>query len=227
MDGLLPALWGLRLGLPTGAPKKKAKLTARPFYDILQLEPDADPEDIRRNYLLLSRKVHPDKNPGDAQAASRFIQLKEAYDTLIDPEKRARYDRGGSAGDDSKAFAEAYAYFRGTPIDTDDIDAYLDGYRGSVVEEEDLLAFFVEHDGDLTQLLGYIIGSRDEDVPRYLAFFERAIEDGQLPRKYADRQRFPFTVTPEAQLGGAPLFVPDDDESGDDEDRSPLSGYLV
>ena len=95
-----------------------------------------------------------------------------------------------------------------------------------MVEEEDLLAFFVEHDGDLTQLLGYIIGSRDEDVPRYLAFFERAIEDGRLPRKYANRQRYPFTVTPEAQLGGAPLFVPDD-ESDDGEDRSPLSGYLV
>ena len=220
MNGLLPGLAGLRLGVPTGAPKKKAKPTVRPFYGILQLEPNADPEEIRRNYLLLSRKVHPDKNPGDDQAAARFIQLKEAYDTLSDPDKRARYDRGGSAGDDSAAFAEAYAFFRGTPIDTNDIDAYLDGYRGSVVEEEDLLAFFKEHDGDLAQLLSFIIGSRDEDVPRYLAFFEAAVKDGRLPRKYANRKKYPFTVTPEGELEGAPLY--DGGEEEDDDGAGPL-----
>lgn len=206
MDGLLPGLAGLRLGVPTGAPKKKAKVAVRPFYGILQLTPDATSEEIRRNYLLLSRKVHPDKNPDDEQAAARFIQIKEAYDTLSDPKKRERYDRGGSAGDDSAAFAEAYEFFRGTPIDTDDIDAYLDGYRGSVVEEADLLAFFKDNDGDITLLLSYIVGSRDEDVPRYLAFFQRAIADGRLPRKYANRKKYPFTVTPEGELEGAPLY---------------------
>lgn len=220
MNGLLPGLAGLRLGVPTGAPKKKAKPTVRPFYGILQLEPNADPEEIRRNYLLLSRKVHPDKNPADDQAAARFIQLKEAYDTLSNPDKRARYDRGGSAGDDSAAFAEAYAFFRGTPIDTNDIDAYLDGYRGSIVEEEDLLAFFKENDGDLAQLLSFIIGSRDEDVPRYLAFFEAAIQAGRLPRKYANRKKYPFTVTPEGELEGAPLY--DGGEEEEDDGQGPL-----
>ena len=227
MNGLLPGLAGLRLGVPTGAPKKRAKVAVRPFYGILQLTPDATPDEIRRNYLLLSRKVHPDKNPGDDQAAARYIQLKEAYDTLSDPDKRARYDRGGSAGDDSAAFAEAYAFFRGTPIDTNDIDAYLDGYRGSVVEEEDLLSFFRENDGDLAQLLSFIIGSRDEDVPRYLAFFEAAIKAGRLPRKYANRKKYPFTVTPEGELEGAPLYDGGEEEELSEEEEDDGAGPLM
>ena len=189
-----------RLGIATGAPKKRAKPTVRPFYGILQLEPDATTDAIRRNYLLLSRKVHPDKNPGDEQAASRFIQLKEAYDTLSDPDKRARYDRGESAEDDSAAFAEAYDYFRGTPINTDDIDAFLDGYRGSDVEEQDLIAHFKAHDGDISTLLAHIMGSRDEDVPRYLDVFKRALADKRLPRKYANRKKYPLTILSEAEL---------------------------
>ena len=189
-----------RLALPTGAPKKRAKPTVRPFYGILQLEPNATQEEVRRNYLLLSRKVHPDKNPGDEQAASRFIQLKEAYDTLSDPERRERYDRGESASDDSAAFADAYHYFRGTPINTEDIDAFLDSYRGSAVEQEDLLAYFKENDGDISMLLAHIVGSRDEDVPRYIEGFKRALAANQLPRKYSNRKKYPLRILTEAEL---------------------------
>jgi DnaJ homolog subfamily C member 9 len=213
-----------RLTLDTGAPKKRGRTTkpaVPPYYGILQLEKGATQDEIRRNFLLLSRKVHPDKNPGDKQAASRFVQLKEAYDTLSDPARRGLYDRGMTPPDsDPEAFAKAYEFFRGVPLNTDDIDAYLDGYRGSVVEEQDLIAFFEENDGDLAMLLSYIIGSRDEDVPRYLAFFQRAIADGRLNRKYANRTKYPFTVTPEDSLQGAPLFegVPDDDEDEDEDE---------
>ena len=192
----------------------------RPYYGILQLQNDATPEEIRRNFLLLSRKVHPDRNPSE-DAAEKFINLKKAYDTLSDPARRRAYDGGFGPGTVSPEFYAAYEFFRSARINIEDVDAYLDGYRGSVVEEEDLIAYYETHDGDITLLLAYIIGSRDEDVPRYLAFFERAIADGRLDPKYADRSKYPFDVTAEDDLDtGVPMFNLDDND--DDDDDSPL-----
>ena len=60
------------------------------FYDVLQVSASADPETIHRVYRLLAQRFHPDNSEtGDA---NRFRQLREAYDALSDPEKRAQYD---------------------------------------------------------------------------------------------------------------------------------------
>jgi curved DNA-binding protein len=74
----------------------------RDYYDILGVDRDASPEDIRRAYRQLARKHHPDvsKKPG---AEDRFKEISEAYEVLRDPEKRSRYDRLGrnwKAGED-------------------------------------------------------------------------------------------------------------------------------
>src|SRR5262249_36104806 len=50
--------------------------------------------DIKRAYRKLARRYHPDINPGDRAAEARFRQILEAYETLIDPERRHRYDAG-------------------------------------------------------------------------------------------------------------------------------------
>ncbi|KAI0150152.1 hypothetical protein GGR57DRAFT_504492 [Xylariaceae sp. FL1272] len=67
---------------------------AEDFYDVLQIE---DPEqatehDIRQNYKRLSLQAHPDKNLNDPNATARFQQIKQAYDTLIDPSQRRIYN---------------------------------------------------------------------------------------------------------------------------------------
>ncbi len=49
------------------------------YYDILQLQRDANPEQIKKQYYMMARKFHPDKNPDDPQAKIRFQQLGEAY----------------------------------------------------------------------------------------------------------------------------------------------------
>jgi DnaJ-class molecular chaperone len=63
-------------------------------YAILGVRNDASPEEIRKTYRKLARKLHPDVNPGNAEAEEQFKNLSRAYDLLNDPEKRARFDRG-------------------------------------------------------------------------------------------------------------------------------------
>jgi molecular chaperone DnaJ len=66
------------------------------YYKVLGVDKKASAEDIKKAYRKLARQYHPDRNPGDAQAEERFKEISEAYDVLSDPEKRKRYDRGGS-----------------------------------------------------------------------------------------------------------------------------------
>ena len=63
------------------------------YYKILGLTQAATPAEVKKAYRKLARKHHPDRNPGDPQAAARFIEIAEAYETLADPERRQAYDR--------------------------------------------------------------------------------------------------------------------------------------
>jgi molecular chaperone DnaJ len=69
----------------------------RDYYEILVVERSSTEEDIKRSYRKLAVKFHPDKNPGDHEAEERFKELGEAYDVLMDAQKRAAYDRYGHA----------------------------------------------------------------------------------------------------------------------------------
>ncbi len=62
------------------------------FYAELGVSSSASAEDIKRAYRKLARELHPDANPGDAKAETRFKAVSEAYGVLSDPEKRAEYD---------------------------------------------------------------------------------------------------------------------------------------
>lgn len=69
----------------------------RDYYEILEVTRRATGEEIKRSYRKLAVKFHPDKNPDDSQAEEKFKELGEAYDVLINDEKRAAYDRYGHA----------------------------------------------------------------------------------------------------------------------------------
>jgi len=66
-------------------------------YETLGVSRSAAVEEIKTSYRKLAMKHHPDRNPGDAAAEESFKEISQAYDILIDPEKRAAYDRYGYA----------------------------------------------------------------------------------------------------------------------------------
>jgi molecular chaperone DnaJ len=67
------------------------------YYDVLGISRSASDEEVKKAYRKLARRFHPDVNPGNADAERRFKEIQEAYAVLSDKDKRAAYDRYGSA----------------------------------------------------------------------------------------------------------------------------------
>ena len=77
-------------------------MAKRDFYEVLGVPKNASDEDIKKAYRKLAMKYHPDRNQGEAGKASeeKFKEVKEAYEMLSDPQKKAAYDQHGFAGVD-------------------------------------------------------------------------------------------------------------------------------
>ncbi len=72
--------------------------TTRDYYEILSVERTANGDEIKRSYRRLAMKYHPDRNPGDKEAETRFKECAEAYEVLSDEQKRQVYDKYGHEG---------------------------------------------------------------------------------------------------------------------------------
>ena len=70
----------------------------RDYYEVLNVKRSATEDEIKKAHRKLARQFHPDRNPGDKQAETRFKEVQDAYDVLSDKTKRAQYDRFGFAG---------------------------------------------------------------------------------------------------------------------------------
>jgi molecular chaperone DnaJ len=70
------------------------------LYQVLGVTRDASPDEIKKAFRELALKYHPDRNPDNPVAEEKFKLINEAYSTLSDPDKKARYDLGGYSSED-------------------------------------------------------------------------------------------------------------------------------
>ena len=67
------------------------------YYELLGVERSADEKELKSAFRKMAMKYHPDRNPDDKLAETRFKEINEAYEVLRDPQKRAAYDQFGHA----------------------------------------------------------------------------------------------------------------------------------
>ena len=214
--------------------KKKVSL-----YELIKVSRDATAKEIKRAYYALARVVHPDKCPDDPEGArTRFQALQRAYAILSDPKKRERYDRTGCDDDENEAFWDAYERFRGIKVTVDDIEKYVETYKGSDDEKADVIDFFQSHKGNIENILGFIIGATEADIDRYVSIIDDAIAEKSYPEAYVEA----FGRTRGSVISLADLDAleeangedvrNDDDEDADDggeeeDDGGDLDGFIV
>lgn len=68
------------------------------YYDILGVNKNASPDEIKKAYRKQAHAHHPDKNQGNKASEDKFKEVSNAYEVLSDPQKKANYDRFGAAG---------------------------------------------------------------------------------------------------------------------------------
>ncbi|KZS09465.1 putative DnaJ subfamily B member 6 [Daphnia magna] len=90
---------GLKNESTSAAEEAGPSTTMVDYYKVLEIQRSATTTDIKKSYRRLALKWHPDKNPDNQEeATSRFRELSEAYEVLIDEKKRKIYDQYGKEG---------------------------------------------------------------------------------------------------------------------------------
>lgn len=79
-------------------------MAAKDYYQVLGIKKGASEKEIKQAYRKLARKHHPDVNPGDTSAETKFKEVNEAYQVLSDPDKRQKYDRFGDKWEHADQF---------------------------------------------------------------------------------------------------------------------------
>lgn len=78
-------------------------MSERDYYEVLGVSRSVDAADLKKSYRRLAMKYHPDRNEDNPEAADKFKEVKEAFEILKDPQKRAAYDQFGHAGVNNQA----------------------------------------------------------------------------------------------------------------------------
>ncbi|MFC7393297.1 molecular chaperone DnaJ [Scopulibacillus cellulosilyticus] len=87
-------------------------MSKRDYYEVLGVDRDASKDDIKKAYRKLARKYHPDVNK-DSDAPEKFKEVKEAYETLSNPQKKAHYDQFGHTDPNQAGFGGSQGFGAG------------------------------------------------------------------------------------------------------------------
>ncbi|MFN8525017.1 MAG: DnaJ domain-containing protein [Chloroflexota bacterium] len=138
-------------------------VSERDYYRILDVEPSATPEQVRSAFRRAAMEHHPDRNPGDPEAAQRFRTVVEAYQVLGDPIRRAAYQRPAPTSTapttrpkaPPPGWAHAYAQGRATATANASAQPSLGQELGALFGE---IAASTGLDRRMKQLLRYLEG---------------------------------------------------------------------
>ena len=97
------------------------------YYKTLGVEKNASKDDIKKAFRKLAHEHHPDKNKGNAASEQKFKEASEAYSVLSDDNKRAQYDRFGSAGPGGAGFNPGAGGFGGQGFGGFDFSQFTQG----------------------------------------------------------------------------------------------------
>ncbi|MCR5870798.1 MULTISPECIES: DnaJ C-terminal domain-containing protein [unclassified Sphingomonas] len=86
-------------------------------YSTLGISRGASEDEVKKAYRKLAKELHPDRNKDNPKAAEKFSTVTQAYDLLMDKDKRARFDRGEIDGDGNPTspFGAGFGGARGGP----------------------------------------------------------------------------------------------------------------
>ena len=138
-------------------------------YETLGLEKTATSAEIKAAYRKLAMKHHPDRNQGDGAKASeaKFKEIADAYETLIDPEKRAAYDFGKTVPNQSEIDMAAVRMLR------EMLEACMDSHNGA-----DIVSHIAECVNIKARELRMMINVAEQDERRLSKWRKRLIHKG-------------------------------------------------
>ncbi len=122
-------------GSGSNMPKKKVADTE--YYDLLGVTPDASAGEIKKGYYKASRQTHPDKNPGDAEAAQKFQKVGAAYQVLSNPQLRASYDAAGKGDVEGQVDLMDPAVFYAMVFGSEDFEPLVGTLRLAAMMKKD------------------------------------------------------------------------------------------
>ncbi|CAD5111439.1 DgyrCDS747 [Dimorphilus gyrociliatus] len=157
------------------------------LYEILNVNDKVSESNLKKAYHKASLKYHPDRVDEErkAEATKRFQYLGKVYSILSDKEKRKIYDETGEIDGediiiDENRDWENYWRLIFKPLTKEDIIAFEKEYKGSEEEKTDIKKAYIEHKGNMDEIMNSVMCSTIDDEDRYRKIIDDLIKTKEV-----------------------------------------------